>query len=436
MLTTINYFFICIIEAIILWFYCKKIFFIKHSFRFQLTSYIISYGMLFFILLLQNYIANFISFILINFFLILLIYDVKWYTSIFHAAIMTSIMGLSELLVISLTSHLEFSHYSGTDNFKNLFLLTIFSKILYFVISSIISKIILIFNLKVKPTKKDVLLIAIIPALSAFIMALLVILCNDVNLTVQSNITIIITVVLLFMIDFLTVGIHNYIEKKNQEFTAGQLQAQNDSFSIDYYKMLLTQSENQNILVHDIKNHLSSILALSQQKDTDKINAYINRLLNDNELKSTPRVCDHELLNAILCRYQNECLTNHINFHLDIRSKAMATMRDDDLTALFCNLLDNALEAAIIVPDSYIELDASKKENTVFTQITMINSCRSNPFSPDSKQLRTTKKDSLRHGYGMKSIEKIVERYYGSMETYYNGEDQTFHTIIIMKLIS
>jgi sensor histidine kinase regulating citrate/malate metabolism len=63
----------------------------------------------------------------------------------------------------------------------------------------------------------------------------------------------------------------------------------------------------------------------------------------------------------------------------------------------------------------------------------MVNSCRTNPFSKGKKILVTNKPDKLRHGYGLKSIEKIVERYGGDIKQYYDGETASFHTIITLK---
>ena len=52
----------------------------------------------------------------------------------------------------------------------------------------------------------------------------------------------------------------------------------------------------------------------------------------------------HEMLNSILCRYQRHCNDKHIIFHTDIRSGTVQHIYPRDLTSLFCNLLENAVE--------------------------------------------------------------------------------------------
>ena len=83
--------------------------------------------------------------------------------------------------------------------------------------------------------------------------------------------------------------------------------------------MLHSQSENQSILIHDIKKHLQSIEMLNEEKDHEKISLYIQQLLLSSELKERSRICDRELLNAILSRYQRICSERNITFHADIR---------------------------------------------------------------------------------------------------------------------
>ena len=66
------------------------------------------------------------------------------------------------------------------------------------------------------------------------------------------------------------------------------------------------------------------------------------------------------MLNSILCRYMQRCTDRHISFHADIRSGTTDFIADNDLTSLFCNLPDNAIAAAGIIPDSFIEINTSK----------------------------------------------------------------------------
>lgn len=106
--------------------------------------------------------------------------------------------------------------------------------------------------------------------------------------------------------------------------------------------------------------------------------------MESSDLKETTKLCDHEMLNSILCRYQRHCNDKHIIFHTDIRSGTVQHIYPRDLTSLFCNLLENAVESAENIPDSFIELTVQKKENSPFLIIILINSCQNTPvYNPE-----------------------------------------------------
>lgn len=120
-------------------------------------------------------------------------------------------------------------------------------------------------------------------------------------------------------------------------------------------------------------------------------------------------------------------------FHTDIRSDTVQNIYQHDLTSLFCNLLDNAVESADNIPDSFIELTVEKKENSPFIIIILINSCRSTPVYDQDGLPVSHKANKGRHGFGIKSIKKVVKQYNGNLQMYYDNDSGTFHTIITLK---
>lgn len=210
-----------------------------------------------------------------------------------------------------------------------------------------------------------------------------------------------------------------------------RLLQQREIDAANYYEMIRSHHESQQILIHDIKKHLQSIDILNSQKEPEKISAYIRGLMISPGLKETGKLCESAMLNAILCRYKEQCFYKHIAFLSDVRHGTTDFISDKDLTALFCNLLDNAVNAADGIPDSYIELRASRRENTHMTVLSVVNSCRSDPFANFS-HMPSDRSNRIQHGLGLKIIRRVVEQYNGFMKLYYDGETSTFHTIITL----
>ena len=200
----------------------------------------------------------------------------------------------------------------------------------------------------------------------------------------------------------------------------------------EYYKTLFTQNKNQQILIHDIRKHLTSIAQLNAKNEQIEIQKYLETLLNSSELQDSVRVSDNDMLNSILCHYTKICHDKRIKFKADIRANLLKKLDYPELTSLFCNLLDNALEACINVPASYIEVSVLRKSNSNLTLISIINTCRIAPAFDDSGFPVSSKKDLRNHGLGLKSVNRIVKKYDGNIKMYYDSHSATFHTIIIL----
>ena len=91
------------------------------------------------------------------------------------------------------------------------------------------------------------------------------------------------------------------------------------------------------------------------------------------------------------------------------------------------------MESADNIPDSFIELTIQKKEKSPFIVIIIINSCRNAPVYNQDGSPVSHKKNKARHGFGLKSIKKVVKQYHGNLQMYYDSNSATFHTIITLK---
>ena len=433
MINTICYFFSFLVEAIILWQYSSHLFPTKHSSQRKLVVLCSLYFILFCVSLSEFIWLNIILYFLLNFIFFMTQCYLNWYTAVFHSSILTAVMAMSELIVYGIIKRFS-PHFLDNDReFYHLLFFSVFSKLIFFVVTYILMH--LMQNPKKNTEKydKSVFLLVFIPLTSIFIMFTFISIGESVSLPSSLDWMVVVGAVFLLTANLLMFEINQYHQKKNMEFTEMQLLLQKEADSAQYYKMLNVQNENQRILIHDIKKHLQSIDMLNEQKEYDKISAYIRQLVLSSDLKESSRLCDHEMLNSILCRYMQQCTDNHIAFHADIRSGTTDFIADNDLTSLFCNLLDNAVKAAEYIPESFIEISTNKKVKTPFTVLTVINSCRTDPFITKNGSPTISIPHSHKHGFGLKSIRKIVAKYNGNMQIYYNSDTLTFHAIITLK---
>lgn len=430
----ICYIIIYILEACILWQYCQNLFPAKYTRQREAIVLFLCYSVIYIASLFKNIWINFLMFLLLNFIFLLLIYQLKLLTALFHSMFITTAMTLSELCVIGILSYFAPDFYAEMTYFRNLVILAVISKLLYFLILQCTS-----IYIKQRITRelsfsKSTLFLNIIPLLSGFIALAFVAICINIQLSLFSDILITISAILLLAINIFLAWFHTSVQEKNQQFLEMQILLQKEYDAAIYFDALHQQDEKQKILIHDIRKHLLSIANLNEKGDTKKIATYINQIIQSSDLQDTVRICDNTLLNTILFRTKQQCKASDTSFLTDIRSGCTDFLSEYDMTALFSNLLDNAIDATKNIPDSYIELNVTPHSDKKII-ITMLNSCRKNPFSDNSRRLITTKKNTLRHGYGMKSIQRIVDKYEGDSRFYFDTENYTFHTILILKKI-
>ena len=431
---SICYAVIYILEAFILWQYCRNLFSSKYTRQQEAMFLFLGYSVLFAGSCFDNYRINIVLFFIVNLICIFIIYQLKLLNALFHALFITISMLLSEICILGILSYFGPNFYEERSYFRNLVILSVISKLLYFLILQCTS-----IYIKQRITRelsfnKSTLFLNIIPLLSAFISLVLATVCTKVSLPFFLDVLISISAILLLAINIFLAWFHTSTQEKSQQFLEMQLLLQKEYDTALYFDALHQQDEKQKILIHDIRKHLLSIADLNEKGNPEKIAAYINQIIQSSDLQNSVRICDNDMLNTILYRIQQQCKASGTSFLTDIRSGCVDFLSEYDMTALFNNLLDNALDAAKSIPDSYIELSVTPHSNNKII-ITMINSCRKNPFSKNNRRLTTTKKNKLRHGYGIKSIQRVVDKYNGDSKFYFNEENYTFHTVLILKRI-
>ena len=428
----ICYYFSFLIEGIVFWNYVSILFVPKYSTKIRFVYLSLGFFILFLFSLHNIFLLNCILYITVCFLYLTLFYQTKWYYALFHSTLFEVLTAVCELPAYSILSTFLTSANLRAADFHLKLLFAVISKTLFF---AVMSALLLWLKKRQKPFlqyDKSVFFTILIPFIAQIIVLILFAVCDSPSMTATQNRLITINAFFLLIVNLLIFGLNQYNQKKHLEFTEMQIQLQKEHDSAEYYKMLIAQNENQRILIHDMKKHLQSIALLNEDNQNEKIRAYINQLMQSSDLLEFSKICDHKILNNILCRYKKVCNDLHIAFHADIRSNTTTFLSDSDVTSLFCNMLDNAVEASNHIKDSYIEITAAQRKHTPFVIITIINSCAGNPFSPNG-ELVSSKQNPQAHGFGIKSMEKIIHNYNGNIQMYYDEETSTFHTIIMLK---
>ena len=97
-------------EAVILWQYASSLFTSSYSSKIRLALLSALYTILFLLSLLEQTGLNVVSFFVFNTVFLYMLFKLKLLLALFHSAILTAIMGISEIAVLGITSRF-FPHF-------------------------------------------------------------------------------------------------------------------------------------------------------------------------------------------------------------------------------------------------------------------------------------------------------------------------------------
>lgn len=196
-----------------------------------------------------------------------------------------------------------------------------------------------------------------------------------------------------------------------------------------YEKQLLIMKASEEIarsLRHDLKNHMTTLEALSQEGAAAKYAQSLAQQLQDvQSISNTGLLSLDSLIN-----YKLGSLGSDVSFTYDAHIPPDLPIDDFDLVIILGNLIDNALEALEKVIDDQKELSLLINYDKGRLVIQLKNSYAGEL----NKTLHTAKADKQYHGIGLKNVKSVVHKYKGTLDiTFSSG---IFTAEVILYLLS
>lgn len=380
-----------------------------------------------------NYITDFESFgayipILINF-----LYALIFLKGSTQLKIWASIITHAIVMVIAYITILFFSGVMGAstnDIIRTLgvprVVVVIVSKIVLFYTTRIILR---HKNNNLCATKLNIFMLVIIPCISIIALASLmkVTLLND---EMTAYITIGIGCILLANI--MTYYFFTVISKEYETKLKIQLleqQNENAKKNIENADAFIKQMKS---VRHDIKNQLIVISGYLDKNKIEEAKKYINSL-NEN---CPPNIHEYintgnETFDAIANSKIALCTQKNIFMTVSIMEDSLNGMDAIDISILFGNILDNAIEAAEKTKSRRITVDIQTKGE--YLSILVSNSIQESVLENNSR-LETSKGNKESHGIGIKSIKAIVKKYDGMLQFFEEQNEFCCHILLDLNM--
>lgn len=195
----------------------------------------------------------------------------------------------------------------------------------------------------------------------------------------------------------------------------------------DFYEAKQMHEQELRALRHDMRGHFATLSALLDSHDTPSAKSYLDGILKQHTEQTMVRYSENPYINAVLHNYAARCRENHIRLlhHMESPCHELPAMQ---LCLIFNNLLENAVDACLSLPESdrEIEIRTLARQNAFLLRV-------SNRFDGTLKTangLPVTTKEGGSHGYGMMNVRNAAEQIGGSMK--YCIEDGQFVVTVML----
>lgn len=176
-------------------------------------------------------------------------------------------------------------------------------------------------------------------------------------------------------------------------------------------KQLEISKENMDymkILAHDLKHELNESTLLISKDKVDELNRRIAAF--GNSIKT-----GNDILDLVIAERTLIVQKENINLSIIADGSVLSNMKQSDCYSLFMNIMDNAIDAVKELPKDQREISLAVRESMGMILIHEVNPFKGTLNFKDGLP-QTTKRDSMYHGFGTKSIKGIVDSYSGDCE--------------------
>ena len=203
--------------------------------------------------------------------------------------------------------------------------------------------------------------------------------------------------------------VYFYFRQSQLKMQISVLDTQYELIESQYVRAQNFYTENAK-LYHDIKHHLRALERFLQNGDRREALAYIESVQEPLQCKMIPVHTGVDIVDTVI--YEAKEKAEQRNILLVVETPILPSglkLEDREFCVLFANLLNNALEAA----KEQIRLNIAITAG--FLVIEMKNDYKEKPVVENNHFVSEREQDSLAHGWGMKIIEQIVEKYQGEL---------------------
>lgn len=210
--------------------------------------------------------------------------------------------------------------------------------------------------------------------------------------------------------------LYEVVQKSSHKMMEQALIEQTYKSQLDNIADIKANSERIAKIKHEFNKTLSTASIMLKTGHIEDAQEFLNQF--DDELSNIiveKIYTDNIVINSLLTKKVEECREKYIDIIIVINGN-ISIIKNVDLYCVLSNLIDNAIEAEERVEDKRIEINIDENDNLCSVKVS--NNINQEMFKryEDGVLFNTNKKDKVIHGYGLKNVKDITERYHGKIK--------------------
>ena len=274
------------------------------------------------------------------------------------------------------------------------------------------------------------LLIGFILLITIIVIVIVIWMCGNIDVSNESiSISLLALTLCVSLFSITSITLTSQILIDLEEKHKNEMELQQIKLERAYLEDVNLALEEIRIIRHDMRGELALIHGYNELNQKDKISAHIEKKLQEMDVQLIPQIDNENIITSFLNFKIKEAESKNINVELTSNINDEEIYIDkEDICRIINNIMNNVIEALE-------EFDAKKAKLFIgivddYFIIKSENAYKGKLLTEGEKIL-TLKRDKAKHGYGLKSINSIAEKYNGFMSIIY--EENKFKIDVEMK---
>ena len=262
--------------------------------------------------------------------------------------------------------------------------------------------------------------ICLVMPLLSLVMMISFLTLSDYYASWNGYLLVLVNVLLLLFMNIFVVYFYITAVQSNEAEKKSRLYRQKEMLVYQHYQKLEESYRQSRKIVHDVKNHIQALGKLYEEGQTEEAEKYkeeVFHLLNqNNHVWYTENRMLNITLNEKLC-HEN---LRDARLELDIEENCLDRIQEIDITTIFANLLDNAIEAMgrdKEPEEKYLKILAKREKEFLMIQV-------------ENSKSRHPEKWEGHQGLGLENVSEAIKPYEGNCTI--TDEEKRFQAVILI----